>query len=89
LTLFNGTQKLFANESIGISLESYGNGNTLMVFDISPDQNSVNNINLVREGTVSLTMKLGTATPNAIVIVVYAEYESIIEIDRDGVVHYE
>jgi hypothetical protein len=89
LTLFNGTQKLFANESIGITVESYGKGNTLMVFDISADQNSSNNLNLVREGTVSLTMKLGTATPNAIVIIVYAEYEAIIEIDKDGLVHHE
>jgi len=38
---------------------------------------------LVRQGNVRLALKFGDALPETISVVVYAEYEKEIEVDRD------
>ena len=80
---FMGIGKLHKDQGIIIDRADYLNGYTLYAFDLSPDMSSGGNFNLIRTGSVRLDMKFATALPNTINVVVYAEFENIIEINRD------
>lgn len=88
-TLFNGTNRLFNDSSIGITRDMYANGYALYVFDLSPDQSETDTLSVLNEGTVGLYLSFRAALPRAVVAVVYLEYDSLIEIDKDDIVHYE
>ena len=39
--------------------------------------------NWVREGSVRLALKFSVALPNTVTVIAYAEFENVIEIDRN------
>jgi hypothetical protein len=83
-SVFSGSGKLFQNEGNGITREDYPGGYSLYAFDLSPDQcESSGHFNLVKEGSVRVDMKFAAALPNTINVIAYAEFENIIEIDRN------
>jgi hypothetical protein len=83
LSLFEGTGMLGRNEGLDITRSDYGAGYTIVVWDITPDMAERGHLNLNKEGTVRLDGKFSTALPNTINVIVYAEFETIIEIDRN------
>jgi len=83
LTLFEGTGKLGKDEGIDISREEYPNGYTLYAFDLTPDLAEADHLNLAKEGTVRLDAKFRTALANTKIVVVYGEFENILELDRN------
>ncbi|XP_033762618.1 uncharacterized protein F54H12.2-like [Pecten maximus] len=81
--LFNTTGKTFRDEGNNISKDEYGTGFTLFGFDLTPDLSEVGTFHLIKKGNLSLEVHFGTALPNTINFVVYAEFDNIIEIDRN------
>ncbi|XP_033729791.1 uncharacterized protein F54H12.2-like [Pecten maximus] len=81
--LFNTTGKTFRDEGNNISKDEYGTGFTLFGFDLTPDLSEVGTFHLIKKGNLSLEVHFGTALPNTINVVVYAEFDNIIEIDRN------
>lgn len=81
--LFTTTGKTYHDEGNNISREEYGNGFTLFGFDLTPDLSEVGTFHLIKKGNLSLEMHFGTALPNTINVVVYAEFDNVIEIDRN------
>jgi len=73
-TIFAGTGKLGSDESLFINREDYGNGYTLYAFD---------HFSLVRQGSVRLALKFAQALPATVTVIAYAEFENVIEIDRN------
>ena len=67
----------------------YARGYTLYAFDLTPDLGEDDHFNLVREGNVRIDMKFSVALPNTINVIVYAEFENIIEIDRTRNVKFD
>ena len=57
-------------------------------FDLSPDESDGSNFNLIKEGNLSLTLRLQKPAAESITIVCYMEFETILEIDRDRNIHY-
>jgi hypothetical protein len=82
MTLFSGTGKANKDEGNGIDRSDFANGYALHAFDLSPDLSENDHFNLARQGSVRLDLKFGTALPNTVTVVAYAEFENIIEIDR-------
>lgn len=84
-TLFSGTGMHFLNEGNGISREQYAKGYCLLAFDLTPDlsANSANHWNLIRHGSVRLEVRFETALTQTINCVVYAEFDNVIEIDKN------
>lgn len=81
-TLFSGTGRLFADSGIDISRQDYNKGYGLIVFDLTPDLCSTSDhFNQRQKGNVSLDIQFSTGLPNAINLVVFGEFESIVEID--------
>ena len=66
-----------------IEVREVNNGYALYVFDLTPDISENDSFNLVKNGTVLLNMKFAAGLPNTITAVVYAEFENIIEVDRN------
>jgi hypothetical protein len=82
MSLFTGTGKQFMDEGNQIRRDDYGKGYALYAFDLTPDLSEDDHFNLIKEGSVRLDMRFGAALPNTINVIVYAEFENIIEIDR-------
>jgi hypothetical protein len=83
ITLFHGTGKFGKNEGIDIERNEYNRGYTLFAWDLTPDLSDHDHMNLARVGSVRLDAKFRAALPNTINVIVYAEFESVIEIDRN------
>ncbi|KAK3916657.1 hypothetical protein KUF71_015882 [Frankliniella fusca] len=83
-TLFSGTGIHWKDEGNGISWSDYPKGNTLFVFDLSPDLSaSEPHWNLQRQGTMRLDLRFAEPLAQPINCVVYAEFQNLIEIDKD------
>ena len=85
-SLLQACGSIFSNNSPGISYENYKNGYTLYGFDLGVSKEDVCH-DLIREGKISLNIKLSAASTHGITIVVYLEYNNVIEIDKEGHVH--
>ena len=81
-TLFSGTGKLQKDEGIDITRTDYSNGYALYAFDLTPDLAEGGHFNLLRQGNVRLELKFGAALVETTNVIVYAEFENIIEIDK-------
>src|SRR6185436_3207575 len=83
LSLFAGTGKLFKDEGLDITPEGYPNGYCLYAFDLTPDLGEQDHVSLVTEGNLRLEAKFRTQLPHTVNVIVYAEFENILEIDRN------
>ena len=83
MSLFSGTGKANRDEGNEISRSDFANGFTLHAFDLTPDLSENDHFNLTRQGAVRVDMKFAEALPNTITVLVYAEFENIIQIDRN------
>ena len=89
--LFAGTGKLMKDEGTDIKREDFAGGYALYVFDLTADLAEEGHFNLMKHGNVRLDLKFGTALPNTINVIAYAEFESVLEIDksRNVIVDYK
>ena len=82
-TIFAGTGKFGADEGLFIDRDDYGNGYALYAFDLTADLGEDDHFSLVRQGSVRLALKFRQALQTTVTVVAYAEFENVIEIDRD------
>ena len=89
--LFAGTGKLMKDKGTNIKREDFAGGYALYVFDLTADLAEEGHSNLMKHGNVCLDLKFGTALPNTINVIAYAEFESVLEIDksRNVIVDYK
>ena len=83
MSLFSGTGKENRDEVNDIAREDYPNGYALYAVDLSPNLAEGGHFNLAKQGTVRVEIKFGTALSNIVTVVAYAEFENVIEIDRN------
>jgi hypothetical protein len=83
MSLLNGTGKENRDEGNDIDRSDFANGYALYAFDLSPDLCEGDHFNLARQGTVRLDMKFAAALPHTVTVVAYAEFENLIDIDRN------
>jgi hypothetical protein len=83
MSLFSSSGKFRTDSGLDISRSEYERGFTLFAYDLSPDLCEEGYFNLAREGSVRVELKFAQALQNAINVIVYAEIESIIEINRE------
>lgn len=83
-TLFCGTGIHWKDEGNHISFDDYAKGNTLFAFDLSPDLSaSEPHWNLQKQGTLRLELKFAAPLANPINCIIYAEFQNLIEIDKN------
>jgi len=82
-TIFAGTGKLSADEGLFITRDEYANGYSLYAFDLTADLGEDDHFSLVRQGSVRLALKFSQALEATVTVITYAEFENVIEIDRN------
>jgi len=78
-----GTGKLCKDEGLYINRDDYANGYALYAFDLSADLGEDDHFGVVRQGSVRLALKFAAALAATVTVIAYAEFENIIQVDRD------
>jgi len=76
--MFAGTGKLCKDEGLYINRDDYACGYA-HAFDLGENDH----FGLVRQGSVRLALKFAAALAVTVTVIAYAEFENIIEVDRD------
>ena len=82
-SLFAGTGKLNRDEGLFIRRADYSGGYALYAFDLTADLGEDDHFSLVRQGSVRLALKFADALADTVTVIAYAEFENVIEVDRD------
>ena len=81
-TLFSGTGKLHGNSGSIIKRENYSEGYTIIDADLTPFEIG-DHFDLKAEGTLSIDLVFKSPLAATINVLVYAEYDNVIEIDSN------
>jgi len=82
-SMFAGTGKLCKDKDLYINRDDYAIGYALYAFGLSADLGEDDHFGLVCQGIVSLALKFAAALAATVTVIAYAEFENIIEVDRD------
>ena len=88
-TLYNSFDKLNGEKSSIIKREDWSRGYSLFSFDLTPDYDDEEHYPLIRHGYLRLDMHFGTTLPHTINIIVYAEFDNIIEINNNRNIQFD
>ena len=68
----------------GLNLEEYAKNSNLYAYDLTADLSACNayHLNILRKGTLGLSLSFGSSLQSPITVVVYLEHPQLIEIDR-------
>ena len=83
LSLFSGTGKINHDDGNFVTRDDYPKGYVLYAYDLSPDLAEDDHFNLSREGSVRLVMRFGQALETSVTVIAYAEFENVVEVDRN------
>ena len=73
--------KVLKDADNDISREDYAHGSTLFGWDLTPDQGEDDHFNLIKRGSLRLSVKFREALPQTVNVIVYAEFQNVLEID--------
>ena len=83
LSLYSASNIFYSDSGFSISRNDYKNGNALCGFDLSEDFSaSAAHLSLPRQGSLRIDLQFAKQLPEAVSMIIYAEFDSIIEIDR-------
>ena len=76
--MFGGAGKLNTDEDLDLFRTEYDKGYTLYGFNLATDHNQIFEVS--KRGSVRIYLKFDVALAHAINVIVYAEYENVIQI---------
>ena len=82
-TLFRVFDRLDRSKSSIIKREDWDKGYSLFAFDLTPDYDDDDHYPIIKHGNLRLEVNFATPINNAINIIVYAEFDNIIEISSN------
>ena len=82
MSLLEGTGLIHTDRGNGINRSNYAHGFTLFAFDLTPDMAEGGHVDPIKHGKISLSVQFEKALEQTINIIVYAEYDNVIQIDR-------
>lgn len=84
LSLFTSSGIHFSDSGNNISRSEYPKGYALLGFDLTEDLSaSENHLSLPRQGTLRVDLKFDKPLPEGICVILYSEFDSIIEISKN------
>ena len=88
-TLFQGYDKLDGEKSSIIKREDWSRGYSLISFDLTPDHDDGDHLPLIKHGNLRLEMSFAQPLANPINILLYMEFDNLIEINSDRQVRHD
>ena len=88
-TLFSGTGKVFRDEGNALDRKNFSGGYALYAFDLTSDLGEDDHFSLAKQGSVRLVLKFAQALADPVTVIAYAEFQNVIEIDRNRNVIYD
>lgn len=88
-TLFRGFDRLDGGKSCIIKREDWDKGYSLFAFDLTPDYDDDDRYPIIKHGNLRLEMNFAAALDSAINIIIYAEFDNIIEITSNRNVQFD
>ena len=82
VNLFSATGKQAQDEGNDLSRDDFGQGYTVFGFDLTPDGCDGCCFHLTRKGNLRIEMHFATALEHTVNVVVYGEFEAVLEIDK-------
>ena len=89
VNLFSATGKQAQDEGNELTRDDLGNGYTFFSFDLTPDACDGCCFHLVRKGNLRIEIHFATALTQTVNVVVYGEFEAVLEIDKGRNVIYD
>lgn len=83
MSLFSGLGLLYHDQGNAISREEYPEGYTMYAFDLSPDLSAGPHVSALKQGNLRLGFQFAEGLPSTVNCIIYAEFDSIIEIDAN------
>ena len=80
--MFTTTGKFARDEGLDILRTDYKNGYTLFGFDISPASCNGVHQQLIKRGTVRISIEFDASLPNSVTVIAYADILQSTETDR-------
>lgn len=81
-SLMTGTGLANKDAGNGIEIKDFSGGQTMYAFDLSPSLLDGDQFELVKSGALRLELKFRRGLTEPVMVIVYAEMDSMIEIDR-------
>ena len=81
--MFQALGYLYTDKSVPISRSEFANGFTIWAFDLTVDQSASRCTSPRRNGSVSLDIRFSAPTPVTINVICDAQFDSLIEIDKN------
>jgi hypothetical protein len=72
-----------------IKRDDWSRGYALYAFDLTPDMDSEDHYALIKQGNMRLEVEFASPLPTSINILVYAEFDSVIEITADRNIQFD
>ena len=88
IAFLQGTNHLAHNRGCGMTPAMYSDGHQILPLDISGSMTDVGQLEPVRHAKLSLYIKLKNALTEATTLIVYLEYDDLIQMDKDRQVIY-
>jgi hypothetical protein len=85
-TLVESTGKAFSDIGIDIDRSEYEGGYALLVFDLTPGMDPDHCFHIPKTGTIRSELKFSTALTEPVNVILYAEFDSSIHIDKNRAV---
>ena len=82
LQLFSAIGEVYSNGGIDITPEDFGNGYTILAFDLTPDESHGEHYTLNKRGNFRIDLKFDAPLSTSVNLLMYAEFDNIIEIDK-------
>ena len=81
---------LSGDRGLPISREEYGKGYTLFAWDMTPDLSSdYDHFCDLNKGNVRIELKFESALTNTVNVILYGEYDNILEITEQRSIQYD
>lgn len=89
-SLLTGMGMLSGDRGLPISREEYGKGYTLFAWDMTPDLSSdYDHFCDLNKGNVRIELKFESALTNTVNVILYGEYDNILEITEQRSIQYD
>ena len=89
VNLFSATGKHAQDEGNELTRDDFGNGYIFFGFDLTPDACDGGCFHLVRKGNLRIEIHFAAALAQTVNVVVYGEFEAVLEIDKGRNVIYD